>query len=280
MSVTGASAAIGAAVGISATAISAITSIAFAVTGISDKINKAAASVFGEDLVKIGNIFGAAYGAFSGGFDNVFGNASPGIDVASTAGDYVNQMDAASDAFSMGGASNAGGFSLSDMAEGMGGYGDVTDLASQADAIGQMGGDVGEFNAATAPEPANVMDKLAMEDPREAANQSQQPQSLIPNTGAASEQAAGTNAAGANAAATQASATVQGPATQAPAGQRSFFDKLVFDGKGGINPTALRVGGQVLSGYAKSAQEQKMYDQKIAEERRRNSQSTGLRITR
>ena len=37
-------------------------------TGVNDKINKAAAKVFGDDLVKIGNIAGMAYGAYNGSF--------------------------------------------------------------------------------------------------------------------------------------------------------------------------------------------------------------------
>ena len=53
----------------------AITSVAFAVTGINDKINKVAANVFGEDLVKFANVAGMAFGAYqawsapTGGFD-------------------------------------------------------------------------------------------------------------------------------------------------------------------------------------------------------------------
>lgn len=69
MTATGASAAIGAAVGLSATAISTIASVAFQVTGVNDKINKAASKVFGDDLVKVVNIAGAVYGAVNGGFD-------------------------------------------------------------------------------------------------------------------------------------------------------------------------------------------------------------------
>ena len=68
MAASGASAAIGAAVGISATMVSTIASVAFQVTGINDKINKAASKVFGEDLVNVANIAGAVYGAWNGGF--------------------------------------------------------------------------------------------------------------------------------------------------------------------------------------------------------------------
>lgn len=120
MSATGASAAIGAAVGVSATMVSTVASIAFQVTGINDKINKAASKVFGEDLVKFANIAGAVYGAVNGGFDigkgaDAAGGAASAID-ASSAG-AINGMDAASDAFSA--ANSAAGGSL--VSDGMGG---------------------------------------------------------------------------------------------------------------------------------------------------------------
>lgn len=60
---------IGGAIGMSAGLVSTIASVAFQVTGVNDKINKAASKVFGEDLVGFANLAGAAYGAFNGGFD-------------------------------------------------------------------------------------------------------------------------------------------------------------------------------------------------------------------
>lgn len=65
---TAAGAAIAGAVGLSTTALAVATSVVFQVTGVNDKINKAASKVFGEDLVKIANIAGAVYGAYNGGF--------------------------------------------------------------------------------------------------------------------------------------------------------------------------------------------------------------------
>lgn len=50
------------------TAVALTVGVAFAVTGINDKINKAAEGVFGKDLVMVGNLAGMAYGAFGGGF--------------------------------------------------------------------------------------------------------------------------------------------------------------------------------------------------------------------
>lgn len=54
----------------------ALVTTAFAVTGMSAKIDKAAANVFGEDLVKVANIAGMAYGIYNGGFDLSSGSES------------------------------------------------------------------------------------------------------------------------------------------------------------------------------------------------------------
>ena len=89
MAATGASAAIGAAVGISATMVSTIASVAFQVTGINNKINKAASKVFGEDLVGFANIAGAGYAMFNGGFDiggSGAGEAAAGLSKATLDG--------------------------------------------------------------------------------------------------------------------------------------------------------------------------------------------------
>lgn len=119
MAATGTSAAIGAAVGLSATMVSTIASVAFQVTGINDKINKAASKVFGADLVGFANLAGAAYGAFNGGFDiggaADAGGAASAID-ASTAGS-VNGSDFASDSFSVANAQAGGGL----VSDGLGG---------------------------------------------------------------------------------------------------------------------------------------------------------------
>ena len=88
MGATGASAAIAGALGVSATAVGIGTSLALAATGIGSKVDKAAANVFGKDLVNVGNIAGAAYGAFGGGFDgssDMFGSAPPTSNIAATA---------------------------------------------------------------------------------------------------------------------------------------------------------------------------------------------------
>lgn len=68
MAASGASAALGAAIGVSASLVSVGVGVLGAVSGISDKVNKAASKVFGDDLVQVGNIAGAAFMAFGGGF--------------------------------------------------------------------------------------------------------------------------------------------------------------------------------------------------------------------
>lgn len=111
MSATGASAAIGAAVGLSATMVGTIASVAFQVTGVNDKINKAASKVFGEDLVKFANIAGAGYAMFNGGFDigdaADAGGAASAIDPSSAGA--VNGLDAADNAFSAANSAAGGG---------------------------------------------------------------------------------------------------------------------------------------------------------------------------
>lgn len=79
----GASALLGTAV--SASALATVAGIAFQVTGINDKINKAASKVFGEDLVNVANIFGTVYSAATGSWDisdevgGMFGGGAEGV---------------------------------------------------------------------------------------------------------------------------------------------------------------------------------------------------------
>lgn len=305
----------------------ALTSVAFAVTGISAKINEAAAGVFGKDLVQIGNLFGAAYGAFSGGFGALGGGAE-----AATGLEAVNGMDAASDVFTASGSTGAGDFgSLADM----GGSGieganmmdaSAEGLTNEARAFGEMGGDMDSFNASVnGGESANVIDSMADFDPVAKATETGMPQSLIPNTGAAAAegagvQASGTQAAGTQAAGAQGAAPVQqaaGPNAAAPVtgpgaynsvngsdvmsdnfkggtggfgppkvADRSFFNRLLFDEKGNVSSAALRTGGELVkgvgSGYQaaqKAKEDRRMFDEKMAEQRRTMNQRTGIRVT-
>jgi hypothetical protein len=277
------------AMGVSNTII-AITSIAFSVTGINDKINKAASKVFGEDLVQIGNLFGAAFGAVQsmGGVEGAFGGATNASSV-----DAVNGLDSMSDAFSATGSTGAGGFgSVADATSSVAAagdfgsavpYGNEADLAAQAEGFAEMGGDAGEFlgSASGGEQASNVIDLL--NDPNAPARVSVENTALtsnVPTTGAAAPEAAGQGATSTQAAGSSATARVQGPATATPTQQRSFFDRLLFDERGIINPTTMRMGGQILGGYAQSREARSAWERDTAEQRRRMNQSTGLRVTR
>ena len=60
-----------------ATMMATAASVVFQVSGLNNKINKAASKVFGEDLVMIANVAGAVYGAVNGGFGG--GGADAGL---------------------------------------------------------------------------------------------------------------------------------------------------------------------------------------------------------
>jgi hypothetical protein len=128
MAATGATTAIAGAVGLTAaigasaaaTVVSTVASVAFQVSGVNDKINKAASKVFGEDFVQIVNIAGAVYGAVNGGFDFGGGEAA-GIVTDPSSLNYTNSADLLSDTFSAANAADlaAGGAGLA--SDGMGG---------------------------------------------------------------------------------------------------------------------------------------------------------------
>lgn len=106
LSYTGAAAGIAGAVGLTAavgaaaatTIVSTAISVAFQVSGINNKINKAASKVFGEDLVMIANVAGAVYGAVNGGFD--FGESAGGLTEAGGALSTKAMLDG-TDAFGL-----------------------------------------------------------------------------------------------------------------------------------------------------------------------------------
>lgn len=282
MTATGASAAIGAAVGLSATMVSTIASVAFQVTGINDKINKAASKVFGEDLVGIANIAGMAYGAINGGFDigSNAGGAASAID-ASSAG-AINGMDAASDAFSA--ANSAAGGSL--VSDGMGGIynapgtsGNVIDSLAKNGLSGanQYTADGGmnsvEMNAITPEQSAGTnliqpsqplgMDSKALEQSTKAAE--------VASSSAAAPRAAGVDAAGGKATAGQglkagevsqsasapqaAQKAAAAPAVGAKSG--SFFDKLMSNDKA-LGAVIQGVGGGISAAANSKAEKDKL----------------------
>ena len=264
----------------------AITSVAFAVTGISAKIDKAAASVFGKDLVMFADVAGAAFMAF-GGMGNAAGaggGAEVGAANAVSDANYAGaDWGAMADAPGVGqAASNVGNVdSLAELAQPT-----VADAMqgtlNEANAIGEMGGNSGEFLEAAA-KPQNVFERIDLLNDPNATQKVQDMTAGQQGTGVAAPQAAAQQGGAANSVATRPvaagpmpNATAPAPATQ----PRSFFDKLIYDAKGEINPTTLRLAGGALAGYGQSAERQRMFDQQMAEERRRMNQTTGIRVTR
>lgn len=282
MTATGASAAIGAAVGLSATMVSTIASVAFQVTGINDKINKAASKVFGEDLVGIANIAGMAYGAINGGFDlgGNAGGAASAID-ASSAG-AVNGSDFASDMFST--ANSAAGGSLA--SDGLGGIynapgtpGNVIDslakngLSGANEYVADGGMNSVEMNAIASGQTAGTnliqpdqplgIDSKALEQSTKAAE--------VVSSSAAAPRAAGVDAAGGKAAAgqglkagevsqsTTAPPPVQKPPTTPTLGAKSgsFFDKLMNNDKA-LGAVIQGVGGGISAAANSKAEKDKL----------------------
>ncbi len=276
--------AIGGALGVSAGLVSTITSVAFQVTGINDKINKAASKVFGEDLVGIANIAGMAYGAINGGFDlggaADAGGAASAID-ASSAG-AVNGMDAASDAFSAANSASGGGL----ISDGMGGVynppgtaGNVIDSLAKNGLSGANeytpdgGMNSVEMNAVAPDQTAGTnliepsqplgIDSKALEQTTKSAE--------VASTSAAAPRAAGLDAAGGKAAAGQ--ALKAGEATQSatapPALQKaaatptlgaksgSFFDKLMNNDKA-LGAVIQGVGGGISAAANSKAEKDKL----------------------
>lgn len=90
-----------------ATALQAtLVTVAFSVTGISAKIDKAASKVFGKDLVMLGNVLGAGYAMFNRGFD-IGGGAESIGPATDTAGNLTSAPEISSSAWDAMGEANA-----------------------------------------------------------------------------------------------------------------------------------------------------------------------------
>jgi hypothetical protein len=287
------------------TMATALTGIAFAVTGISAKINQAAAGVFGGDLVNVANMFGTVVGA-TGGLPGGAGDAAAGEFGATstdpTAANYANSADLASDAVT-----NAGSFgplaqmqtASDDAASSMGGPGG--EFNSQLEGINQMGGDtqgMGAQPAASGTQVTPVNAQTPMDLLNSGSPNGQLPANLMPASGqgaaGASAVGAGSGAAGTDAASTQAAAaasdqgSIGGPAAvQAPgAGDSgpSWLQRLgMTDAKGNMTPGGVRMAGAVVGGVGqgytaaqKLAEEKRQFDAKMAT----MNQKTGVRVTR
>ena len=263
-----------------ATALQAtLVTVAFSVTGISAKIDKAASKVFGKDLVMLGNVLGAGYAMFNGGFD--IGAGGEAAKTAATA-DSLFEADwskaAGGDGGLMAGESVAGGnaFNLSEM-----GAAPLTD-----DAWNAMGAENSQYLAdsgivdMTTGLPGNVDAKVAPTTPETAAAQAptaQQPQ----GTGAASAQATATQATDQIVPnATQAKAAADVLSKQlAPYQQPSnIFDRLMYTtDKAGNRVFNDRLAGGVIQGVGAAASGY-MTSQEAAKQLEWQKQKYGARI--
>lgn len=232
----------------------ALVTLTFAATGMSAKIDKAAANVFGEDLVKIANIAGMAYGIYNGGFqiDGVGTEAvlaeraaATGAEMAASlnAAGYAPEAVAASTGSDMAASLNAAGYGSQAAAGG--------DMATSLNNAGYGATGV-EATAKT----GNVMEKLAPPTVAQA-----------PSVPAAAPQAV-TSGGATGAAAPGATANITDQALKA---QPSFFDKL----KG--MATDPKFAGEALkgitSGYGQAAAaeaQQAQYDQQRNDRLRRS----------
>lgn len=249
----------------------AITTIAFSVTGINDKINKAASKVFGADLVGFANLAGMAYGAFNGGFG--------GADAA------TGGADAATSAAWSDGAAGLGQDTMSAMGMGEAAFGapeavESYNLMSQADApnLFQAQAGTNQFADKTLPEaPApvsagrsltpSIADKVAADGA---------PATTQTTAGPALKAAGASESNAAGASATKAGADVAAP--------KSVMDRImgmVTDKDGNISKQAMELGGGVLKGaagaYSASAARRQAQEQFDAEwnRRERNAGAVG-----
>lgn len=298
MYATGASAAIGAAVGISATAVSAVASLALQATGMNDKINKAASKVFGEDLVQIVNIAGAVYGAVSS-----LGSAAGAVDGLSAATDAssamaVNGMDLADNVFNAAGGVVSDGFSAlgggtTDASSiwavnGMDAVDNSFNLANKAAGGGLSSNGVG-VNLIKPDAPMNVDAKPISNSTSLAADElaNRSPgTNPTAQSGATGQTAARNEASGAKASASQLlkagdiTKGVEGPKTPSvtkpvTAEPGSFFDKL---GKFATSEKGLGMLAQGVGTGLTNASKEKLEREKMDIAERRYRSVSGIRI--
>jgi len=254
-----------------ATIASVATSVVFQVSGINDKINKAASKVFGEDLVNVANIAGAVYGAWNGGFSldpaKEFlgvGEAASGL---SGAADAAAAVDAASMADVAGGLDPTFGQIGAEQSNVFSNIG-VNEIATPQPVAGTPTASEG-INALNGKAPGVDM-KAAADAVTPTKVQPVSKYDLVPNNAAGSS-AAASRAASANA--TGINATASGIGIQAPPGaltpQPSVFDKLLSK-VGDKTIAGVIQGGATAAGNYMTAQDRL----KAEEEARRINPST------
>ena len=298
LSYTGAAAAIGTAIGISATAVSAIASVAFQVTGINSKINKAASKVFGEDLVMIANVAGAVYGAVNGGFGGggseagsvatagealskaaldgttAFGanSVADAFDLAGAAGGVSDGLGLAGEALgkasldgtnAFGANSVADGFNLSEMAQA------APDVAKGVNLL-DGSQDLGIDTKASANAPATNSAQTGAAAPNAAAQTA-----AAPTTAPAAPDASSANAASLRAAAKTAAQSAVDTAAKSAVSTKpaSFFDKLLSNDK------AMGAVVQGVGGALSSAAQSKTQKEALDFAKRKYHSTSGVRVS-
>lgn len=283
MSATGASAAIAGAIGagVTATMVSTVTAITFAVTGISEKINKAASKVFGEDLVNFANIAGAGYAMWNGGFDlgGSAAEAAGGEMLTASTPELTTEAWNAAGADNLAAINEAAGVTdgMATAATGSNSF-NLGDLKGMDD--GSYMSDVASYKAPVIDETTStnmITGKQGITDAKEAttAAKVETPNAAAPATPTAQ---ASTPTATANVAAkANATAGVQPTATQAAAtttGDQNVFQKLFADKTGAIDKRLVGASLQAVGGAFSAASANRLKkEQYDAEMARRDSMS-------
>ena len=263
---TAAGMAIAGTIGVTVGTLATVTAVAFQVTGINDKINKAASNVFGEDLVQVANLAGMAYSGFNGGWQSEgLSGMLGGAEVAAGGADVASVADKAFDADW---AKATGGM---EMPSGVTSPGNVFDkITPQASTTASNGLDLrnggsilGDGQLSMADNSTRTLEMAEAAAPT-ATVEPVSKYAIAPNaagTSAAARTSTGLNAADSNAT-SGLGLKVSGDAL---APQKGFFDRLIANA--GDKTIAGLVQG-AAQGYS-AAQTSKTAEQRAAEEQRR-----------
>ena len=248
-----------------ATALQAtLVTVAFSVTGISAKIDKAASKVFGKDLVMLGNVLGAGYAMFNDGFD-IGGGAESIGPATDTAGNLTSAPEISSSAWDAMGEANA--TAIESASAGMQPT-NLADMAAGYDDGSFFSGNGAEFSpvtpdaAAASSEGTNMItldkpgadSKLSVDKVKTA--QLEQP------AGATSQTAAARSAAGSKVTAPKTTKAIEAPSnkvtapktTKAIEAPSNIFDRLMYTtDKAGNKVFNDRLAGGVAQGLGTAA---------------------------
>lgn len=263
-----------------ATMMATAASVVFQVSGLNNKINKAASKVFGEDLVMIANVAGAVYGAVNGGFD--FGSGAEGAAALTEAGGALSTKAMLDGTNAFGANSAAGAFDLAD------GVGALTtgDFSGTTDSLGNSTYSPGDMNSVELNSigPAKGVNLLDSSTPvgtdtkaiAEATSTSSAaqtgasaPDASVSKASAVQDVASKPNATGANASSGQQlragdiSRGVEPPRTTSTTVTKpgSFFDKLLSNDKA-VGEVIKGVGTGIVGAAQSKAEKEKLAWQK------------------